>query len=50
MHADNFAGLPNVVLHPIRTRGRHDCITQMAARGYRDLLGGFAARRRRVQL
>jgi hypothetical protein len=43
MHADNIAGVPNVVLHPIPTLGRHDCITEMAARGYRDLLDGFLA-------
>ena len=44
MHADNIAGLPNVALHPIPTLGRHDCITEMAARGYRDLLDKFSTR------
>ncbi|HEY4941137.1 MAG TPA: hypothetical protein VII56_06890 [Rhizomicrobium sp.] len=44
MHAENLAGLPGVALHPIRTRGRHDCVSAMAALGYRDLLDRFAAR------
>ena len=43
LHAGNLAGLPNVVLHPIRTHKRHDCLTEMAARGYRDLLAGVMA-------
>jgi hypothetical protein len=42
MHADNVRGLPGVRLYPIEGLKRHDCLSEMAARGYRDLLDGFA--------
>lgn len=43
MHAGNLAGLRGVTLHPIPGIERHDCLTEMARRGYRDLLDVFPA-------
>lgn len=44
MHAGNLAGLPSVTLNPIEGLERHDCLTEMAYRGYRDLLNLFPAK------
>jgi hypothetical protein len=44
MHAANLAGVPGVTLHPVAGHSRHDCLAEMAARGYRDLLDGFSAK------
>ncbi len=41
MHAGNLAGLPGVNLHPVAGLARHDCLTEMALRGRRDLLDVF---------
>jgi hypothetical protein len=41
MHATNLAGLGGVHLHPISGLARHDCLTEMAHRGYHDLLEAF---------
>lgn len=43
MHAGNIADLPGVTLHPVDLHKRHDCLTEMAWRGYRDLLDVFPA-------
>jgi len=43
MHAGNLAGLRGVNLNAIRGIRRHDCLTEMARRGYRDLLDVFPA-------
>jgi tetratricopeptide (TPR) repeat protein len=43
LHALNLAGLPNVHLNAIPRLARHDCLTEMARRGYRDLLDVFPA-------
>ncbi len=43
MHAHNLAGLPGVTLHAVPGLTRHDCLTEMASRGYRDLLKSFPA-------
>jgi len=43
MQVGNIADAPGIVLHPIEGMGRHDCLTEMASRGYRDLLSGFSA-------
>lgn len=43
MHAGNLADLPNVIQHPIKGVSRHDCLTAMAERGYRNLLDEFDA-------
>ncbi|MEJ1970225.1 MAG: hypothetical protein WDN03_16585 [Rhizomicrobium sp.] len=42
LHAGNVAGVRGVTLHAIGAHQRHDCLTEMAFRGYRDLLSGFA--------
>jgi hypothetical protein len=41
MHASNLSGLRGVALHPVPALERHDCLTEMAHRGYRDLLRAF---------
>ena len=41
MHASNLSGLPGVHLNAIKGLQRHDCLTEMAHRGYRDLLEVF---------
>ena len=46
MHALNLAGLPGVHLNPIPGLARHDCLVEMARRGYRDLLVAFPAPQR----
>lgn len=43
MHAANLAGLSAVHLNPIPGLARHDCLTEMAHRGYHDLLDVFPA-------
>jgi hypothetical protein len=43
MQVGNIAGIPGVALHPIKGFKSHDCLTEMAARGYRDLLSAFEA-------
>jgi len=43
MHASNVADVPGVTLHPVKGVSRHDCLNEMAARGYRDLLAPFEA-------
>ncbi len=42
MHASNLTGIPGLELHPVEGLGRHDALTEMAHRGYRDLLDAFA--------
>ena len=44
MHVGHLAGLPDVHLHAIKELRRHDSLTEMAARGYRNLLRTFAGR------
>jgi hypothetical protein len=44
-HAGHLAGLPGVSLHAVPGFSRHDCLTEMARRGYRDLLKLFPASR-----
>ncbi|HEY0107141.1 MAG TPA: hypothetical protein VGB91_13745 [Rhizomicrobium sp.] len=44
MHAANVAGLRDVRLHPVSGLARHDCLTELARRGCRDLLDAFPAR------
>ena len=41
MHARNLAGLPGVTLHEVPGLARHDCFSEMARLGYRDLLKAF---------
>lgn len=43
MHASNLAGLRGVTLHEVPGLARHDCFTEMARLGYRDLLKTFPA-------
>jgi hypothetical protein len=44
MHASNMVGVWGVELHPVEGLGRHDSLTEMAHRGYHDLLDAFAAK------
>jgi hypothetical protein len=41
MHASNLVGIKGIRLHPVEGLGRHDSLTELAARGYHDLLDGL---------
>ena len=43
MHASHLAGLRGVTLHEVPGLARHDCLTEMARLGYRDLLKAIPA-------